>query len=572
MDEATRIGSSRWFVGIVLTTAAAVAQAPAKTAGAHERPALRLIPLVDGMREDAPGKDLARFHETPCGKEAVKVGVDLLRPANPLVAADFQKGRLFYVFYKVTEEAFGDRAWIVQRIKKTERTWARAGAEPETKVTWQVEAFKTMAGELKGADQHFGSFGIRDAVRREIVKEYEIGFGDVPGKATGAAWPFDASKLFHMLQPYGDDASLHDSVQFAHSRRWQLTATLTPDSWSVVSPELGLDLPKKWPDAKVARPEANAASKATVLTPGVGPAGLQIGTSTAADAEQRLGKPLEDLPAGGNHRNVSYAASLTCNFDGDGKLNTVITRATFAGRTTNGIAHGMSRAEVAKKLGAAKDQPADASTWTYPGLRIQFDGFDTVRRLVIGDDCAAPRRRYIAASGGRPHFARSLSVVAGSTGHAGCVPNFCGRPASTRSRSNAQAATGRAAVSFAIAASASACASSTSALVSLSTRIRAAARQSPGAVNFAAACSVCTSARRAVAPAPFAPGSARCAASSSDRRAAAAIVTAAPAAPPRRAASRSSRGCRPQRRSPVAHPAPPVPSARAATPAPLRPR
>jgi hypothetical protein len=379
MDDVMRRGS-KWFVCTMLT-AAALAQTPA-----IERPALRLIPLADGMREDAPGKDLARFHETACGKEAAKVGVDLLRPANPLVAADFQKGRLFYVFYKVTEEAFGDRAWIVQRIKKTERTWPNAGAEPETKVTWQVEAFKTMAGELKGADQHFGSFGLRDAHRREITKEYEIGFGDVPGKATGAAWPFAADKLFHMLQPYGDDASLHDSVQFAQSRRWTLTATLTADTWSVVSPELGLGLPKRTPDAKTARPAPDAASKTIVLTPGVGPAGLQIGTSTIADATKRFGEPLEDLPAGGNHRNVSYAGSLTCNFDGDGKLNTVITRAAFAGRTSTGITHGMARAEVKKKLGAAKDQAADAPAWNYPGLRVLFDGCDTVRRLVVVED------------------------------------------------------------------------------------------------------------------------------------------------------------------------------------------
>lgn len=348
-------------------------------------PRLRLLPLRDGLRGDAPQGDLARIAETPAGKEAGKVGLDLAAPtAGPVVAAGLRDGRLFFVFYKVVEEAFGPQAWMLQRIRKVERTWATADGPPEEKVTFQVEAFKTFAGTLKGADQHFGSFGLRGAHRREIVKEYEIGFGTVPGTAEGAAWPFAAKHLFHMLQEYGDDRALFDRVQFTAARTWTLTAAFdAAGAWSVRSPELGLDVPKRTPDLAATRPAADAASRAIVLTAGTGPKGLQVGTSTRADADRVLGEALEDVPAGPSSRNVSYRGGLTCNFGGDGALATVITRACFAGRTSLGIAHGSKRADVRAKHGEPAKGDAAAATWVYPGLHVAFDADGAVTRLVV---------------------------------------------------------------------------------------------------------------------------------------------------------------------------------------------
>ena len=164
---------------------AVAASAQAATVSSTNAPLqLRLVPLLDGLLEDTKG-DLAAIATSDVGKEAAKVGLDLAKPPNPYAVAGCKEGRLFYVFYKTTEEAFGDRAWVLQRIKKTERTWKTADAEPEEKVTFQVEAFKTIGGSLKGADQHYGGYSLRGAHRREVVKEYEVGFGEVPGRGSG---------------------------------------------------------------------------------------------------------------------------------------------------------------------------------------------------------------------------------------------------------------------------------------------------------------------------------------------------------------------------------------------------
>jgi hypothetical protein len=370
-------------LSFVLVSLVVVVAATAQTATANSTnapPQLRLVPLLDGLLEDTKG-DLAAIATTDVGKEAAKVGLDLAKPPNPFAVAGCKDGRLFYVFYKTTEEAFGDRAWMLQRIKKVERTWKTADAEPEEKVTFQVEAFKTIGGSLKGSDQHYGGYSLRGAHRREVVKEYEVGFADVPGLPAGADWPFDRKRLFHMLQPYEADSSLFDRVKFHASRRWTLTATLASDgSHRVHSPELGLDLPKKTPTSDQAKVSADPASKALVLIAGEGLAGFAVGRSKREDVDKVLGAPLEYVPAGDNH-NASYRGGLTCNFDATGVLNTVFTRASFAGRTKDGLQLGMTRDEVQKKLG--KKQGDAAATWTLPGLVVKFDATGVVQRLVV---------------------------------------------------------------------------------------------------------------------------------------------------------------------------------------------
>jgi hypothetical protein len=373
-----------------LALAVAVTLAPAARAAdgdTSDRPGpdLRLVHLLDGLRPEAPDDDPARIAETKTAKDAARFGLDLAKPPHPLVAHAFANGRLWYVFYKATENAFGDRPYVIQRIRKTERNWRADGdGKPEEKVTYQVEVFKTIAGTLKRADQHFGDFGLQDAVRREIVKEYEIGFGEVPGVCEGTSWPFPADTLFRMLQPYATEAGLHDKVKFRASRKWSLTVALAKDgSYAIRSPELGIDLPKSPPDPALATPKPDAASKDVVLTPGAGPAGAKIGETTADDVRKLLGDPLETAAAGKGHTNLSFRRSLTCNFTPDGKLNTVITRPSFAGRTSNGLSHGMPRAKVMELLGAPPNQRADAVTWRYAGMVLTFDGFDRVARIVI---------------------------------------------------------------------------------------------------------------------------------------------------------------------------------------------
>lgn len=358
--------------------AAAVAQnGPADAIG------IRLVPLADGLLDLAPRREPTKHADSELGKLAAAVGVDLMQPDHPLVAAKFDGKRLFYVFFKTTENAFGDRAWLLQRIKKTERTWHEGASAPEEKVTWQVEAFKLMNGALKRPDQHHGSFALRGAKRREIVKEYQIGFGELPGVAAGEAWPFALERLFELIQPYQEAKGRFDDVQFTASRTWSLTVAFAADgAWRVASPEFDLDAPRQLPDRKRAEPAADVASSDVVLERGVGALGVRVGVTKAEDLERALGGVLEDVPVGSNSRALSFARSLSANVAADGVLNTLITRPGFAGRTKEGIRHGMTRADVGKLL--LRPATVDASpSWVGDGLVVDFDADGRVRRLVI---------------------------------------------------------------------------------------------------------------------------------------------------------------------------------------------
>ncbi|MCU0727824.1 MAG: hypothetical protein MUE73_18860 [Planctomycetes bacterium] len=345
---------------------------------------LRLAHLHDGLRGPSGDRDLGTVGETKVGKLAAKVGLDLGKPENPLLACRFADGRLFYLFYKVTENAFADRPYVLQRIRKTERSWTAPEGPPEETVTFQVEVFKTLAGTLKAEDEHYGSFSLRDAARREIVKEYEVGFGEVPGKCEGREWPFAANTLFQCLEPYGEEAGLFETVKFSSSRKWALTVAFAADgTWRVRSDALGFDAPERMPDPAAAAPRPDPASAEVVLTAGRGLPGVTVGETTAEGLVAALGAPWEDAPAGKGHRVLSFAKSLTVNLRPDGILNTIITRSGFAGKTAEGIAHGDTRGRVLDLLGAPPGAAADAPAWRYPGLQVTFDGFDRVSRLVV---------------------------------------------------------------------------------------------------------------------------------------------------------------------------------------------
>jgi hypothetical protein len=354
-------------------------------AGAEEPvPRIRLVPLRDGFREIAPDGDMGRLGETKTFKEALEDGLDLARPPNPIVAWRWTGKRLYYIFYKTTENALGDRPYVIQRIRKVERAWKTADSPPEEKVTWQVEVFKTRGGVLKGLDQHFGSYGLNGNRRREIVKEYEIGFGEIPGACEGRPWPFDPDTLFKMLQAYQEEEEIFGRVQFSGSCKWTLTVDFDAlGSHSVRSPELGFDAPTRLPDRNQTLPPADPASKGTVLVDGQGVQGVAIGASGREDLVRVLGEPIEDAPVGRGHTNLSFKGALTVNLDPAGKVNTILTRGGFGGRTSKGAAHGMYRDEVAKLYGLPAKGPPDAESWLYGGVQFTFDGFDRVKRIVV---------------------------------------------------------------------------------------------------------------------------------------------------------------------------------------------
>jgi hypothetical protein len=348
---------------------------------------LRPLPLAEGIRDVLnPGGDPKKLGERSVYKLAKRAGVDLAEPQpDPVVAIHRSPSRLFYVFYKTGEEAFaGGKVYLIQRIKRTERNWKTPDSEPEVEVTYQTECFKLLSGAQKRADQHHGSYGMGEWYRREVVKEYELGFGEVPGLCEGDAWPFESRILFKYLERYGKGHEIYDQVRFDRSVHWTLTVSLSGDGGYVVrAPELGIDLPKRPTDAALCVPAKDPASEELVLERHVGLRGAQQGADLFASLQQLAGKVLEDVPAGRSNRNVSFAAKLTANLTKDGRLNTLRTRRGFAGRTAKGARHGDTRARILELYGIPKRQYTDAAWWQYPGIGFWFDGNDRVGGIYV---------------------------------------------------------------------------------------------------------------------------------------------------------------------------------------------
>jgi hypothetical protein len=212
----------------------------AATAGAASPFRLRLVPVAQGIAEEPEIFD--------AGQAA---GVNVSRPCHPFLIHSYAGGRLFYVFYKTVEEAAGSQKYLLQRIHKTERFYMTPDDHnPRVQESYLVEAFKLRDGSLKRADQHFGSFGLGEYYRREVVKEYEIGFGELPGIATGDEWPFRRNILYKAIQGYDSDRSLYDQVRFTQSKHWTLAVSFDrTGGYCVKCPELGFDAPRALPAA-----------------------------------------------------------------------------------------------------------------------------------------------------------------------------------------------------------------------------------------------------------------------------------------------------------------------------------
>lgn len=367
------------LVGFGIAGHARAEEKPAPTA-----PTLRLVWIKDGARSVAPERDLTRFRETSTYKEARRRGVDLEKPTHPLLAARFDGSRLYYVFYKTAERAFGTRPYLIQRIRKTERTWASASSKPVERVTYQVEVFKTFGGELKRADQHFGSFGLRENHRREVVKEYEIGIGEIPGRCEGEGWPYEPKYLSKIPHPYDEERGMYDDVKFLAKTDWSLTVSFGADgSWRVASPELGFDAPSKMPDPAAAVPPPDPKSKDIVLVPGKGLSKLAMGKAKLAALKRVLGAPLAWTTFPNGKSSHTFPGRLNANLDEKGRLYVLSTNPGFAGRTAEGLRHGDSRWKVMQTMGVPKDQNVYGWTWSYDGVRFWFDAFDRVHGIGI---------------------------------------------------------------------------------------------------------------------------------------------------------------------------------------------
>lgn len=362
---------------LLLLTAPAASKPAAELSPGY----LRLVHLTDGLRSASPKQDLRKLEQSSIYKTARKAGLDLREPPHELIAYSYEGNRLFYVFYKVLEGLVSDRPYVIQRIRKTVRNWTSPDEPPEEVVTYQVETFKTLAGSLKRADQHFGSFGLRALHKREIVKEYEIGIGTIPGDAEGTSWPYEQGKLYRLNQAYQPEAGIHDAVRFERALRWTLAVSFDRDGFRIRASELGIDAPESLPSPERAYAVPSKRSADLVLQAG------RIGPSPVGDvrveAIEKLGgtRRIDRLESGAAYHQLD--TEITAFVDATGIVRSLITHAAFAGRTHRGIRHGSHRADVMKAYGVPKNQYADAGSWWYDGIRFTFDGFQRVVRIRV---------------------------------------------------------------------------------------------------------------------------------------------------------------------------------------------
>ena len=362
---------------------------------------LRLIPIVQGNRDSSFGEEPERFRQTPVYQAAQKSGVDIADPDDPLVICRFKNRRLFYLFYNLAMNVPGltDEAgepYLIQRIKRTVTDFS-PGGEPSVKVDHSVEVMKTKGGRMKRTDQHFGSFGIYEFQKRRIVKEFEVGVGEIEGIAKPGAWPFDAKLLFKRIQPYQKESAAYEKCRFTNSKKWTLTVEFDAlGNYAMTSPELGIELVHRLPEAftelettprAAAKTEpaeaekAGLAEKDIVLKQGQGVFDLAVGKSRLEDVTKKLGEPLRVKAPSPNAKNYEFANGLTFNITNGGTINTIFTQPRFHGTTSKGIGHGDSREKVNKAYG--HKARAAGLTEAYDGILFWFDPDGRVTKIVV---------------------------------------------------------------------------------------------------------------------------------------------------------------------------------------------
>lgn len=133
--------------------------------------------------------------------------------------------------------------------------------------------------------------------RREISKsvvKYEIGFGEVPGKCEGTAWPFSPSRLFEYIAKYGPDRAAYDAASFLRSKKWSLSVSLDAEgAYAVRAPELGIDVPAVQTAVERTIPAVDKASAALVLVRGRGLRGTKGSADLVAEIGAQAGRRTE---------------------------------------------------------------------------------------------------------------------------------------------------------------------------------------------------------------------------------------------------------------------------------------
>ena len=198
---------------------------------------LRVIPYREAYPHERDGSTV---------RKASEAGVDLATWKDPMVVVSLRNGRLFHLFYTAVAGAPDPRPYVIQRARRTVREYrSAADTSPGVTVTYLVEAFKMDRGEMKRADQHIGTFSLGSYYRREVHKELEIGFGEIPGVAAGTSWPFERKILYKKIHHYDPDPTTFEQVRFLSSKKWTYEVSFDrKGSFSLRAPQLGISLPQ----------------------------------------------------------------------------------------------------------------------------------------------------------------------------------------------------------------------------------------------------------------------------------------------------------------------------------------
>ena len=341
---------------------------------------VRLLPIAEGLRDGARNLPEQDPRKTEIYLTAAQYGVDLTKYRDKLVSHKCADGKLFSLYYTRLDNAFGDRPYVIQRLKMTKRSFDQKGKELPQETTYLVEAFKTKAGTIKGIDQHHGGYSLGNLGRREIVKELEIGYGEIPDICEGERWPFPAGHLYKKLLDYDEDPSMYEAVRFTNSVKYSLRVAFDDqDNYTIESPELEFKLPEQSPRKDRARVKKDPISRKLVLIAGKGGAGITFG-STGKDVQKRLGRHIEAVYESPTERLFSYHKDVTLKVK-DKQITAIYTQSSFTGKTKRGIRLGDKKSKVAKAYG--KPSKIERYKWSYRGIVFRFDAFDRVRTISI---------------------------------------------------------------------------------------------------------------------------------------------------------------------------------------------
>jgi|GEM_PF-3182063 len=366
---------------LLLTTLAFGQQKPESLQRQTPQYRVRLLPIAEGLRDGARNLPQQDPRQTEIYLTAAEYGVDLTKSRDKLLSHQCADGKLFSLYYTSLENAFGDRPYVIQRLKMTKRSFDQNGKELASKTTYLVEAFKTKAGTIKGIDQHHGGYSLGSLGRREILKELEIGYGEIPQLCEGKRWPFPAGHLYKELLEYDEDSSIYDAVRFTNSVKYSLRVTFDDeDNYTIESPELAFNLPEQAPPKDLAQFKKEPSSRKLVLVAGQGGAGITFGKSMGKDVQKRLGRHIEAVHESPTARLFSYRKGLTLKVE-DKQVTAIYTQPNFAGKTKRGIRLGDKKSKVAKAYG--KPPKLERYKWSYRGIVFRYNAFDRVRTISI---------------------------------------------------------------------------------------------------------------------------------------------------------------------------------------------